>query len=170
MTRSRPHHPSFRPKPPRSKPSFPRLRSPSCPSHRRRAVTFKLSTLLILGRERRSGAELDRRQPRSRLVGQCQRHVSYNTNTTRIDGAVNDYGWLPYLLAYLPPADSIQSVNVVTNSFTAETRSCRRRLHRHHAEEVVQTTTTVVCGSTTRTPNSNARGLYPNPNSPHKTL
>jgi hypothetical protein len=46
--------------------------------------------------------------------------VSYNTNTTRIDGAVNDYGWLPYLLAYLPPADSIESVNVVTNSFTAE--------------------------------------------------
>ena len=46
--------------------------------------------------------------------------VSYNTNTTRIDGAVNDYGWLPYLLAYLPPADSIQSVNVVTNSFNAE--------------------------------------------------
>ncbi len=46
--------------------------------------------------------------------------VSYNTNTTRIDGAVNDYGWLPYLLAYLPPPDSIQSVNVVTNSFNAE--------------------------------------------------
>ncbi len=46
--------------------------------------------------------------------------VSYNTNTTRIDGAVNDYGWLPYLLAYLPPADSIQAVNVVTNSFNAE--------------------------------------------------
>ena len=46
--------------------------------------------------------------------------VSYNTNTTRIDGAVNDYGWLPYLLAYLPPADSIESVNVVTNSFNAE--------------------------------------------------
>jgi Carboxypeptidase regulatory-like domain/TonB dependent receptor len=46
--------------------------------------------------------------------------VSYNTNTTRIDGAVNDYGWLPYLLAYLPPADAIQSVNIVTNSFNAE--------------------------------------------------
>ena len=46
--------------------------------------------------------------------------VSYNTNTTRIDGAINDYGWLPYLLAYLPPADSIQSVNVVTNSFNAD--------------------------------------------------
>ena len=46
--------------------------------------------------------------------------VSYNTNTTRIDGAVNDYGWLPYLIAYVPPADSIESINVVTNSFTAE--------------------------------------------------
>ena len=46
--------------------------------------------------------------------------VSYNTNTTRIDGAVNYYGWLAYLIAYVPPADSIQSVNVVTNSFTAE--------------------------------------------------
>lgn len=46
--------------------------------------------------------------------------VSYNTNTTRIDGAVNDYGWLPYLIAYIPPADSIESVSVVTNSFTAE--------------------------------------------------
>ncbi len=46
--------------------------------------------------------------------------VSYNTNTTRIDGAVNDYGWLPYLLAYLPPADAIESINVVTNSFNAE--------------------------------------------------
>ena len=46
--------------------------------------------------------------------------VSYNTNTTRIDGAVNYYGWLPYLIAYVPPADSIQTVNVVTNSFNAE--------------------------------------------------
>ncbi len=42
------------------------------------------------------------------------------SNTTRIDGAVNTYGWLPYLVAYVPPADSIQSVNIVTNSFNAE--------------------------------------------------
>jgi hypothetical protein len=46
--------------------------------------------------------------------------VEYNSNTTRIDGAVNYYGWLPYLVAYVPPADSIQNVNVVTNSFNAE--------------------------------------------------
>ena len=41
-------------------------------------------------------------------------------NTTRIDGAINTYGWLPYLVAYVPPADSIQTVNIATNSFNAE--------------------------------------------------
>jgi len=41
-------------------------------------------------------------------------------NTTRIDGAVNYYGWLPYLIAYVPPADSIENVSVTTNSFNAE--------------------------------------------------
>jgi hypothetical protein len=42
------------------------------------------------------------------------------SNTTRIDGAVNTYGWLPYIVAYVPPADSIQTVNITTNSFNAE--------------------------------------------------
>ncbi len=42
------------------------------------------------------------------------------SNTTRIDGAVNTYGWLPYIIAYVPPADSISNVNIVTNSFNAE--------------------------------------------------
>lgn len=42
------------------------------------------------------------------------------SNTTRIDGAINTYGWLPYLVAYVPPADAIQTVNIVTNSFNAE--------------------------------------------------
>jgi hypothetical protein len=46
--------------------------------------------------------------------------MNYNGNTTRIDGAVNYYGWLPYLVAYVPPADSISNVNIVTNSFNAE--------------------------------------------------
>jgi len=42
------------------------------------------------------------------------------SNTTRIDGAINTYGWLPYIIAYVPPADSIQTVNITTNSFNAE--------------------------------------------------
>lgn len=46
--------------------------------------------------------------------------ISMNNNTTRIDGAMNYYGWLPYLIAYVPPAESIANVNIVTNSFNAE--------------------------------------------------
>lgn len=45
---------------------------------------------------------------------------SYNGNTTRIDGAVNYYGWLPYLIAYVPSADDIENVSFTTNAFTAE--------------------------------------------------
>lgn len=46
--------------------------------------------------------------------------VSMNGNTTRIDGAMNYYGWLTYLIAYVPPADSIENVSVTTDDFTAE--------------------------------------------------
>ena len=46
--------------------------------------------------------------------------TSYNGNTTRIDGAINYYGWLPYLIAYVPPADAIENVSATTNDFNAE--------------------------------------------------
>ncbi|WP_051979221.1 TonB-dependent receptor [Edaphobacter aggregans] len=46
--------------------------------------------------------------------------VSWAANSTRVDGATVSYPWLPYLIAYVPPQDAIQSVNVVTNSFTAD--------------------------------------------------
>ncbi|MGB0066054.1 MAG: TonB-dependent receptor, partial [Terracidiphilus sp.] len=45
---------------------------------------------------------------------------SYNGNTTRIDGAIDYYGWLPYLIAYVTPADAIESVSVTTDDFNAE--------------------------------------------------
>jgi hypothetical protein len=45
---------------------------------------------------------------------------SYNGNTTRIDGAVNYYGWLPYILAYVPPQDAIENVSFTTNAFNPE--------------------------------------------------
>lgn len=41
-------------------------------------------------------------------------------NDTRIDGVTDAYPWLPNNIAYVPPTDSIQAVNVVTNSFDAE--------------------------------------------------
>jgi hypothetical protein len=46
--------------------------------------------------------------------------ASYNNNATRIDGALDTYPWLPEIAAYVPPAESIETVNVVTASFDAE--------------------------------------------------
>src|SRR5260370_30724623 len=45
---------------------------------------------------------------------------SWAADPTRVDGATVTYPWLPYLIAYVPPQDAIQSVNIVTNSFTAD--------------------------------------------------
>jgi len=41
-------------------------------------------------------------------------------NDTRIDGVVDAYPWLPNNIAYVPPTDAIQTVNVVTGSYDAE--------------------------------------------------
>ncbi|SRR6266536_138616 len=41
-------------------------------------------------------------------------------NNTRIDGVQDAYPWLPNNIAYVPPTDAIETVNVVTNSFDAE--------------------------------------------------
>ena len=61
------------------------------------------------------------------LAGNPQRAINTNVNgvsnqgvNTRIDGVQDAYPWLPANVAYVPPADAIDTVNVVTNSFTAE--------------------------------------------------
>ena len=46
--------------------------------------------------------------------------ASNANNNTRVDGASNTYLWLPHLTAYVPPLESIASVNIVTNSYDAE--------------------------------------------------
>jgi hypothetical protein len=46
--------------------------------------------------------------------------ASYSSNNTRIDGTADIYAWLPHLVAYVPPQESIDTVNAVTNSFDAE--------------------------------------------------
>ncbi len=46
--------------------------------------------------------------------------MSSASNTTRIDGAIDGNPWQPALVAYLPPSDGIESVNMVTGSFNAE--------------------------------------------------
>ena len=55
-----------------------------------------------------------------RSMGTNANGASYSNNNTRIDGATVSYPWLPHIVAYVPPAESIQTVNVVTNAFDAE--------------------------------------------------
>src|SRR6185437_15850248 len=45
---------------------------------------------------------------------------SRSSNNTRIDGASSTVIQLPHIVAYVPSLESIETVNVVTNSFDAE--------------------------------------------------
>jgi hypothetical protein len=46
--------------------------------------------------------------------------VNRNNNMTRIDGAISVFLWLPHHTAYVPPAETIETVNIATNNFDAE--------------------------------------------------
>jgi hypothetical protein len=46
--------------------------------------------------------------------------VNRNNNATRIDGALSVFLWLPHHTAYVPPAETIETVNIATNNFDAE--------------------------------------------------
>lgn len=46
--------------------------------------------------------------------------VAYAQNGNRIDGALNYFAALPHHAAFIPSAESIEAVNVVTNAFDAE--------------------------------------------------
>jgi hypothetical protein len=61
------------------------------------------------------------------LSGNPQRAINTNVNGlsnqgigTRIDGALDSYPWLPANVAYVPPSDAIETVNITTNAFNAE--------------------------------------------------
>ncbi|HYL99065.1 MAG TPA: carboxypeptidase-like regulatory domain-containing protein, partial [Blastocatellia bacterium] len=60
-------------------------------------------------------------------AGNPQRSISFNVNgvsrlqnNTKLDGSSVVYPWLPTNTAYVPPAEAIQTVNIVTNSFDAD--------------------------------------------------
>jgi hypothetical protein len=55
-----------------------------------------------------------------RALGSNVNGVSYSNNNTRLDGATVSYPWLPHIIAYVPPADAVETVNIVSNSFDAE--------------------------------------------------
>ena len=43
-----------------------------------------------------------------------------NNNSTRVDGATNQFTWLPHHALYVAPAETIATVNVSTGSFSAD--------------------------------------------------
>ncbi len=43
-----------------------------------------------------------------------------NNNNTRLDGASDVFVWLPHHALYIPPAETVEEVNVATSSFDAE--------------------------------------------------
>jgi hypothetical protein len=55
-----------------------------------------------------------------RALGTNVNGSSRSNNNTRLDGATISYPWLPHIAAYVPPADAVESVNVVSNAFDAE--------------------------------------------------
>jgi outer membrane receptor protein involved in Fe transport len=61
------------------------------------------------------------------VAGSPQRSISFSANgvsgwqnQTRIDGAPVQYTWLPTNTSYVPSAEAIEEVSVVTNSYSAE--------------------------------------------------
>jgi outer membrane receptor protein involved in Fe transport len=55
-----------------------------------------------------------------RALGTNINGASRSTNTTKVDGVPNVDGWLPSHTLYVPPAESIEVVNISTASFDAE--------------------------------------------------
>jgi Carboxypeptidase regulatory-like domain len=60
-------------------------------------------------------------------AGNPERAMAFNvngianvSNNVRLDGAPDIYTWLPYLVAYVPPEEAIEEVNIETNSFLPE--------------------------------------------------
>lgn len=44
-----------------------------------------------------------------------------NSNTTRVDGAVSVNVWLPHHAGYIQPVETVETVNIATNNFDADT-------------------------------------------------
>jgi hypothetical protein len=83
--------------------------------------------MLIPGTSRSQGFVGNGSGEENSAAGNPQRSISYNVNgvsrlqnNTRIDGASIIYPWLPTNTVYVPPAEAIQEVNIVTNAFDAE--------------------------------------------------
>ena len=80
---------------------------------------FQALYKLIPGFSPPADAHSDAGNPQRSIVTNVN-GVSRTTNNTRLDGATISFPWLPHIVAYVPPAEAVEAVNVVTNSFDAE--------------------------------------------------
>jgi hypothetical protein len=64
-------------------------------------------------------AHSDAGNPQRSMVTQVN-GMPQSSNATRLDGATISYPWLPRIVAYLPPVEAVETVNIVSNSFDAE--------------------------------------------------
>src|SRR5215831_18698144 len=64
-------------------------------------------------------AHSDSGNPQRSMVTQAN-GMPQSSNNTKLDGATISHPWLPRLVAYLPPVEAVETVNVVSNSFDAE--------------------------------------------------
>lgn len=55
-----------------------------------------------------------------RSMSTNQNGVSNSASATRIDGAIDQYPYLPQNVVYVPPQDSIETVNIVTSAYNAQ--------------------------------------------------
>ncbi|HEY1342829.1 MAG TPA: TonB-dependent receptor [Bryobacteraceae bacterium] len=64
-------------------------------------------------------AHSDAGNPQRSMVTQVN-GMPQSSNATKLDGATISYPWLPRIVAYLPPVEAVETVNIVSNSFDAE--------------------------------------------------
>jgi len=64
-------------------------------------------------------AHSDSGNPQRSMVTQAN-GMPQSSNNTKLDGATISHPWLPRIVAYLPPVEAVETVNIVSNSFDAE--------------------------------------------------
>ena len=101
------------------------------------------------------------------VAGSPQRAISFNANgvsgwqnQTKIDGSPVQYVWLPTNTAYVPSAEAIEEVSIVTNSYTAEVGMAGGAAINVGRQVGDQRTTAAPAGSTIPTRDWRARNVF----------
>jgi hypothetical protein len=80
---------------------------------------FQMMYKVLPGFTPPGNAHSDAGNPQRSMVTEAN-GMPQSSNNTRLDGATISYPWLPRIIAYVPPVEAVETVNIVTNSFDAE--------------------------------------------------